>query len=256
MLRNSLKIQHPVLKHALIVRALLQLIHNSEPNLVLVQSLLVTLLQHFVLCEALILERGSKLVKVIQCISSKLSLPLTRKHGVFLPGSDVCCESSEVALKVGVDLQHWQAEDRLYLRLDTANLRFVVVFDAVLGIKVQRRSTPGVGRDAGIVDGGSELVADAAEIRTDVFTAKKEAKHATADFAARVADFGVRGLLEGQNVGRGKGIEFGFPVGAKFVDVLPDTCCCLLAVSLRFRTELAYVQWRASLGKRPGVITR
>ncbi len=57
-------------------------------------------------------------------------------------------------------------------------------------------------------------------------------------------------------MGRGKGIEFGFAIGAKFVDIFPDTCCCLLTVSLRFRTELAYVQRRARLGKRLGAITR
>lgn len=220
VLRRCLDIHDPVLKHALVIGTLLQLIHNPEPDLILVRGLLVSLLQHVILGEALLFKRRDKTLKVFERMKPELLLPLAWVCRRLLPGGRVGCDGGEVALEVGVEFQHWQAEDRLYLRLDIANLRFVVLLDAVLGIKVQCRTTIGVGRHAGVVDSGGELGAHGINVGAKVFITEDETKHAAADLAARVADFGIRGLLEGHGVGRGKSIEFGFSIGAELFDVV------------------------------------
>ena len=56
-------------------------------------------------------------------------------------------------------------------------------------------------------------------------------EQASADFAARVADFAVLGLLEGHDVGGSQRIQLGFPVFAVLVEVVLDVPGGLLTVS-------------------------
>ena len=244
VLRRCLDIHDPIFKHALIISALLQLIHDPEPDLILVHGLLVSLLQHVILGESLPLKRRYKALEVLQRGNPELLLPLAVPRRWWLASGRVGGDGGEVALEIGVELQHRQAEDRLYLRLDIANRGFVLLFDATLGVKVQRRTTVGVGGHTSVVDGGGELVAYAAQVAAEVLTGKNETKHAAADFAARVADLGVCGLLEGHDVGGGKAVELGFCVGTVLLEIFRDASGGLLTVSLRLKAMLAYVRER------------
>ena len=130
-----------------------------------------------------------------------------------------------------MQLQHGETEDRLEFCLHVANRRFVVFLDAALGIKVQCCTTVGGGGLAGFVDGRGELVADAAQIGAKVFAGEGETEQASADFATRVADFGVLGLLQGHDVGGSQSIQLGFPVFTVSVEVVLDAPGGLLTVS-------------------------
>ena len=211
--------------------AFLQFIHHPEPNLILVHHFLVSLLQHLVLGKSLSFELVDKILEILQRRSSEPLLPLAWENRRFLAGNIVGCDGSEVAFEVGVQFQHWETEDRLKFCLDFANRGVVIFLDIALGIKVQSRTTVGGGRLAGFVDGGGELGADAAQVGSKVFPSEEETEHASADTAARVADFGVLSLLKGHDVGGSQSIQLGFPVFAGLLDVVLNTPGGLLTVS-------------------------
>ena len=115
--------------------------------------------------------------------------------------------------------------------LDVTNRGIVAFLDIALGVEIQCRTTVGGGRLAGFVDSRCELVADTAQVRAKVLSGEEETEHASADAAARVADFLVLSLLKGHDVGGSQSIQLGFAIFAVALDVVLDAPGSLLTIS-------------------------
>lgn len=236
ILLRRLHVTNAALNRTLIKRStplLTQLIHNPQPNLILLDHLLEPFLQHLIFAETSLFEFLRKRRKVRERASANVLLPFARECGVLFSGRDVGGYLCVVVLVVWLKRDDSGGEHGGDTGFNGTDGGLVVPFDGLLGVEVERRSAAigGGGGDAGGVYDVGQVLSCGAAVVAEVLFVENDAQAAIADFAAGVGDCGTGGCYEGHDVRGAEGIQFAFAVGTESVDVFADAFVGVCQVS-------------------------
>lgn len=142
-----LKVENAILDHGLVVRRLLQLVHDSEANSAALNDLGEALLEHIILVKLLILEVVVEGLKVQTDKVAKVLLPIRGRVGRGL-------ELGKVGVKVGLE-GDVLGEDLVEGLLDLLDLGGELLGD--VGARVVAQGLARVGVGGGVVEGLFEL---------------------------------------------------------------------------------------------------
>lgn len=199
--RRRLDVKNAALNDTLIKRMtplLTQLIHNPQPNLILLHHLLEPLLQHLILPETAILEILRERCKVRECTLANILLPFARKYGAKFWGRGIGGYLCEIVLKVWLERDDRCGECGSDAGLDGADGGLVVLLDGLFGVEVERCTAAAGGGSGGAVgvDNVGMVFGCRAAVMAEILFVEDDAQTAVADFAAGEGDSGVGSRFE------------------------------------------------------------
>lgn len=219
-----LKVENTILNHRLVVRRLLQLVHDSEAHSAALDDLGETLLEHIILVKLLILEVVVERLKVQTDKVAKVLLPVGGRVGRSL-------ELGKVGVKVGLE-SNLLGEDLVQVVLDLLDLGGELLGD--VGARVEAQGLAGVGVGGRVVEGLFELglLEGVVDVGAQVALGEEDDEVAAGgDLDAAVGVLFVLVVLHGDVVRGGGGVDLLLAVLAVGADEVVELVLGTLDVS-------------------------